>query len=335
MILLYLTQKIRIFPTPAQEQVLWELSENCRLIYNFALKERIDAWRNNGESIKYTKQQNDLPQLKQKYPRYKSNYSKTLQATLKKLDQDYKSFFSLRRKGDKNARPPRYKGKKRFTTIVYNQSGFKITNTLFGQFIEFSHSYNSTPLEFKIPSKFRFGKIKEVQIFVDKGDYYISITHEVNTPEYKDNGLYQAIDLGVSKIVTAVNTEGKFLEVTNLRPDKYWMPIINKLKSRRDHCKKGSRRWKKLNKLVQKCFKKMRDQTRDFQHKLSNKLVNNTRANTIIVGDLDVKLMAQNKNNNKAQKSLNYSTQNTGTLSRFVGFLTYKAQRIGKRVIAI
>ncbi|MFQ6056311.1 MAG: transposase, partial [Methanosarcinales archaeon] len=121
------------------------------------------------------------------------------------------------------------------------------------------------------------------------------------------------------------------------RPDKYWnLPIINKLKSRRDHCNKGSRRWKKLNKLIQKCFKKMRDQIKDFQHKLSNKLVNNTKANTIIVGDLDVKQMAQVCNNNKkAQKSLNYSTQNTGTLSRFVGFLTYKAQRIGKRVIAI
>jgi putative transposase len=32
-----LTQKIRIFPTPEQEIVLWKLSEKCRLIYNFAL----------------------------------------------------------------------------------------------------------------------------------------------------------------------------------------------------------------------------------------------------------------------------------------------------------
>ena len=32
---------------------------------------------------------------------------------------------------------------------------------------------------------------------------------------------------------------------------------------------------------------------------------------------------------------LNRSTQNQGYLSRFVGFLTYKAQKIGKRVIEI
>ncbi|WP_342766567.1 helix-turn-helix domain-containing protein [Candidatus Borrarchaeum sp.] len=30
-----LTQQIRIFPTPEQEEVLWKLSEKCRLIYNF------------------------------------------------------------------------------------------------------------------------------------------------------------------------------------------------------------------------------------------------------------------------------------------------------------
>ncbi|MFQ6120987.1 MAG: RNA-guided endonuclease InsQ/TnpB family protein, partial [Methanosarcinales archaeon] len=73
------------------------------------------------------------------------------------------------------------------------------------------------------------------------------------------------------------------------------------------------------------------------QHKLSNKIVNNTKANTIIVGDLDVKKMAQSKKNGnrKAQKSLNRATQNTGTLSRFVRFLAYKAERIGKTIIEI
>ena len=30
---------------------------------------------------------------------------------------------------------------------------------------------------------------------------------------YFDNGIYQAIDLGITKIVTAINTEGKFFEV--------------------------------------------------------------------------------------------------------------------------
>lgn len=40
-----LSQKMRIFPSKEQEQVLWILSERCRLLYNFALAERMENWR--------------------------------------------------------------------------------------------------------------------------------------------------------------------------------------------------------------------------------------------------------------------------------------------------
>ena len=38
---------------------------------------------------------------------------------------------------------------------------------------------------------------------------------------------------------------------------------------------------------------------------------------------------------NKANKTLNHSMQNTGSMGRFVKFLTYKARKIGKRLIKI
>ncbi|MBD3214790.1 MAG: helix-turn-helix domain-containing protein [Candidatus Lokiarchaeota archaeon] len=65
-----LSQKIRIFPTQEQLEVLWDLSEKCRLIYNFALSDRIENWRTQKETpkegrdyITYTEQQNRLPQI--------------------------------------------------------------------------------------------------------------------------------------------------------------------------------------------------------------------------------------------------------------------------------
>lgn len=65
-------------------------------------------------------------------------------------------------------------------------------------------------------------------------------------------------------------------------------------------------------------------------------MLKNTKANTIIVGDLQVKDMAQSEIGRRNYGSkLNRSTQNQGYLARFVGFLTYKAQKIGKRVIEI
>ncbi|CAG1003463.1 hypothetical protein METP3_03521 [Methanosarcinales archaeon] len=83
---------------------------------------------------------------------------------------------------------------------------------------------------------------------------------------------------------------------------------------------------------------KCSNQLKDIQHKLTRKMVDNTRASTIIIGDLDVKEMAQSKTtklSKKAKKSLNRSTQNTGYLSQFVRFLTCKAVLIGKKVIEI
>ncbi|WP_321416694.1 helix-turn-helix domain-containing protein [uncultured Methanomethylovorans sp.] len=123
-----LTLPIKIDVTPEQESVLWDLSEKCRFVYNFGLQERQDAYKNKIK-IGYRKQQDDLPKIKQKYPEYKWVYSKVLQGTLKYLDNDYKSFFNLKKNKDIKARPPGFKGKKYFTTMIYNQSGFEISDS--------------------------------------------------------------------------------------------------------------------------------------------------------------------------------------------------------------
>lgn len=322
-----LTQKIRIRPTPEQEDVLWHLSEKCRLIYNFALKERRDALEQ-GEPVSYISQQNDLPNLKEKYPEYTWVYSKVLQMTLRKLDADYKSYFALRKK-DSDANPPKFKGKKYFTTMIYNQSGFRFKNNK----IRLSQKYNKIPLEFTLPDKYNFcdRKVYEVSIFKKDNKYYISVVYEQPEVEYVDNGQYQAFDLGAQKH-QAVNLDGKFILFELERPDKYWSPKTKSIQARRDHCKKYSRKWKRLNKAYNKCRRKSSNQLKDVQHKLSRKVIDNTKANTIIVGDLPVKKLCKI---NKYEKGLHTSMHNTGNIGRFVGFLTYKAKLMGKRIIEI
>ena len=170
-----LTLQVKIEVTPEQESILWDLSEKCRLVYNFGLKERQNSYKNKTR-IGYVKQQNELPELKQKFPEYKWVYSKVLQGTLKCLDNDYKSFFNLRKNKDKKARPPGFKGRKYFTTMIYNQSGFEISDSnghVFVSksmdtrihkpegkcseqdklFIDLSHNHPSEiPLEFELPA---------------------------------------------------------------------------------------------------------------------------------------------------------------------------------------
>ena len=345
---MHLSQKIRIYPTQEQLDVLWDLSEKCRLIYNFALSDRINNWKQQKELpkeerkyITYAQQQDKLPEIKRDYPEYKCVYSKVLQMTLRKLEENYRSFFGLWKNGDRNARPPKYKGKNYFTTLCYNQSGFDIENNT----ISFSHKHPSKiDLIFDIslyPLKKEPKKIKQVELFTKKGKWFVSITYEIPELEYIDNGKYQAIDLGISNIVSAVNLDGKFIQIKNRRADLYWKKKLEEVQSKRDHCKKYSRQWKRYHQKY--CTMKMKcaNQLKDFQHHISKQIVEHTKANTIIVGDLNVKQMARKKEatrsprQNKTNKTLNHSMQNTGSVGRFVQFLTYKAEKIGKRVIRI
>ena len=341
-----LTQQIKIEPSPSQEIVLQALSEKCRLIYNFALKERKEAFGQGIKGVNYIKQQNDLPKLKGQFPEYSWVYSKVLQYTLRTLDADYKSFFALHKKGDKNARLPNFKGKNFFTTMTYNQSGVKSGKG----WVEFSHKHPiGTKLRFAIPEQFLFSRIYQASVYRKEKRYFLSIVYDKEEKEFVDNQQYQAFDLGVMK-QTAVNLQGRFKEFANQRPDKYWQKPTKELQSRRDHCKKYSRKWKKLSALHNKCKRKSANQMKDFQHKMSRKIINNTKANTIIVGDLSPKEMckpaktlrfrgAENlrdfRAKEKYKKGLHRSVHNSGLLGRFVGFLTYKAKLAGKRVVEI
>jgi putative transposase len=56
---------------------------------------------------------------------------------LRTLDANFKSFFSLWKTRHQDAKPPKYKGKKYFKTLKYNQSGYKVNK---GN-IQFSHKY--------------------------------------------------------------------------------------------------------------------------------------------------------------------------------------------------
>ena len=351
---LQLTTKVKITPTKEQEEILWILAENCRLIHYFANKERKEWWDKNKHLPKrkrdkeskptYNKQSAQLPKLKEQYSRYRQNYSKTLQDILKQLEADYKSFYALRDNGDLDAKPPGYKGKKYFTTMHYNQSGFKIDGTkiTFTHFYPTKNTKDKVDLTFEMEGKingFTNKKVKQVTIYQEHKtkEFYLSIIYEENTPEYYDNGIYQAIDLGVINLVAAVNSHtGKTTTIKNKRVDKYWQPKIEEIQSKRDHCKKYSKRWLWLNNKIWKMIRKQANQLKDYQHKVSKKVVENTKANTIIIGALNVKAMSKSKKKDKKNdKSRHRTMQNTGSLGRFARFLTYKAEKIGKKVIRI
>ncbi|MFW9915462.1 MAG: RNA-guided endonuclease InsQ/TnpB family protein [Candidatus Thorarchaeota archaeon] len=352
-----LTKKMRIYPTKSQAEVLWALSERCRLLYNFALAERRTIWIANKDKmigerqkITYQDQQNQLPALKNEFPEYRWVYSKVLQMTLRKLDAAYKSYFALQQHGDERARPPQFRGKKHFFTLCYNQSGFQAAQGI----IKLSHKHPSRlPLAFQLPLDAP-DNIKQVEITQDYAHrWFVCIHYEFEPPPYFDNGLYQAIDLGIDNVVSAVNLYGKFTQFTNKRPDKYWRSKLAAVQAKRDGCMKGSRQWLWYSAKYERMQRKQANQLRDWQHHIAKVVVTNTKANTIIIGEPEPKQMAskttpavkrktskkkrkpKKKSPKKATRTLHYSLQNTGSMSRFAELLAYKAEKLGKRVIRV
>ena len=174
-----LTKKVRIYPTPEQIDVLWQISERCRIVYNMAIADRQDNWKNNRKYTSYIDQQNKLPEFKKRNPEIAQVYSKVYQSMLRKIDGSYKSTLSKRKKGDYDTELPGFKSRKYLMTITYNQSGFKVKN---GE-VKFSHKINDIPLVFDIGDKYNNLKIKQVEIVNDnpykaRGKFFVCITFD-------------------------------------------------------------------------------------------------------------------------------------------------------------
>lgn len=63
-------------PTEEQVDVLWQISEKLRLLYNYALKDIKPALHNEKCSVKYVGQANKLPDFKARNPEFNVVYSK-------------------------------------------------------------------------------------------------------------------------------------------------------------------------------------------------------------------------------------------------------------------
>jgi len=176
-----LAKKIQIYPTEEQINARWERSDKCRIVYNFVLADRKDAYDKEMRSVKYAEQQNKRPDFKKRNPEFNIVYPKTLQGVLKKLDGSYHSFFSHIKNGDLKALPSNFKGRNYLMTLPYNQSGLKVENNI----ITFSHNVNDVHLSFDVGNLANGLKIKHVEIVNDdpykaRGKFFICVAYELD-----------------------------------------------------------------------------------------------------------------------------------------------------------
>lgn len=252
--------KFRIFPSKAINAKLENSLNLCRELYNAALQERRDAWTINRININRFDQDKQLPEIKQTNPEYCGVHSQVLQDVLKRLDKSFQGFFR-RIKANQKAGFPRFKGKNRFDSFCYAQSGFSLS----GNKLQLS---KIGKVKIKL-SRDVIGKIKTLTIKQECEKWFAIFAVETSIEPLPKTGQSVGLDAGISALMTL--SDGT--EIDNF---KYYeqsqkkLRIVQRSVSRK---KKGSNRRRKAVLKLKKIHQKIKNQRNDFQHKVSTWLV--------------------------------------------------------------
>jgi putative transposase len=352
--------KFRLYPTKTQEAQLEGLLEQHRQLYNAALEERLWLWRDYQVSTNYTRQANQLKELRQEREDLARYSYSAMQQTLRRLDKAYRRFFKdcrLPRAKREGAGKPRFKTPSRFKSVTFIQGdGAKFLENkrdwLIDQEAKLQAGHSTTP---KAWAKLRLagfekglrvkqhrlieGDVKQVQVKRSSSGrwYAMVICTNIAKPEpLPATGKDVGVDAGC--VTLMATSEGELF--TNPR-------YSNKLQTKKaihqrqqSRSKRGSKRWRKAGARRARVEEKIQRQRRDNHFKLAKQLVNHY--DRIAIEDLQIKNMTKsargtvnNPGRNVSQKSgLNKSILDAGW-GQFREILLTKADEAGREVAVV
>ena len=318
-----LSKKVKLNLDPYQQIIINTLSNEHRLLYNYLLEQA---------KIKL-----DFKLLNDHYKNFRSINnltinSKSSQNTCIGLINNIKSYLALKEK-DKTAKfPYKFKSHKFFTSFMLDfnkgMGGFKLSNNS----LELNLDSCKNKLIIDLPNyvnDITNNNVKTITFSKQDNQYWLSLVYQEKSKIInldKDN--YLSIDLGYSTLLTGI-TNQETIKVNNLKQKKLQY-YIEQLQSKKDKLKKGTKRFNKINNSFKRLKTKLSNKQKDFQHKVSRKIINYCIINNIgklIIGDIKVKKVIKEEN-----KKINGLSKSTG-LSRFKTFLEYKSKNVGIETI--
>jgi putative transposase len=303
----------RFFPTDEQKSMLARTFGCCRYIYNWALHLKSTTYRETGASPGFAALCALLPMLKaQSETAWLALVSSVpLQQSLRHLDRAYVNFFAGR------ANYPTFKKKHGSQSVTYTAAAFTWKD---GQL---TLAKTDAPLAIRWSRPLPAGATPStVTISRDQvGRYFVSILVEEEIMPLPVSPERIGIDVGLTSMVITSGGE----KVDN---PTYFTRAEKKLaRAQKRHAKKqkGSRNREKARRKVAKIHASIRDKRRDYQHKLSTRLI---RENQVIcIESLAVKHMMQHPTLAKAIADVGWG--------EFLRQLEYKAQWYGRTLVNI
>ena len=175
---------------------------------------------------------------------------------------------------------------------------------------------------------------KEVAISRDaRGNYYASFPMEVEEEKQaewnEEKASVVAFDLGMKTLAVGTNDQGRVYHIGGFKGTRWYNKQLDKIRSKRDKCKKKSRRYIRLSKVYKRVSERKRNKRQDSLHKASHLIAHKLVERTVVVGDLSQKQMVTNEHK-EHNKYLNRAVYNDWCLYTFIQMLKYKCQRYGK-----
>lgn len=318
--------KFEIYPSEEQKVLFWKTVGCNRLVWNLCLDYCKKILKKTGKLPSKFDLNNHITDLKhtKKYDFLNEVEAKSFQCTAGFLVEAFQRLFK------KISRYPNYKSRKNHvqsyttdSTAVMNLNNVDYENhTIVIPKFGTVHSYLYREIE---------GVIKRATIRFEGARYWIAYTVECEEPKHlKPVKQECALDLGVKTYATVYHKKkvnGKhFSKIENPKHLEKSKNKIRKLQTKLSRKEKGSKNYNKTKSKLNKAWFHLRNQRKDFLHKVSKSLINENQV--IYLEDLHIKSMLQSEVSHATLKD-NIADASWFLLRRM---LEYKAERAGRHI---
>jgi len=305
--------KYRFYPTDEQKGILARTFGCARYIFNWGLRKRTDAYYKLGIRLYYDDLSALLTELKKQDDHTWLNEVSAvpLQQSLRHLDRAYVNFFEGR------ARYPTFKKKYGPQAATYASNAF----TWDGQRLTLAKMEKSLDIHWSrsLPGGYKPTTVTVTKDCADR--YFVSLLFEEEMDSKPVINKQVGLDLGLTSMVVLSTGEAIGNPRYFHRDEKKLAQAQHRLSKK----KKGSRNREKAHRIVARIHAHIADRRRDYQHKLSTRIVNENQV--ICVESLVVKNMVKNHNLAKAIHDVGWG--------EFVRQLEYKSQWSGRTFVQI